>query len=268
MGVTAAILRDALAAVDAVGGQMRSLDELAAGADGALRQAPPGLTADGVASWLATQVQESAYLRTTREYGSGQRYAPFVGRTFEQITWRENYAAFGGWCRGRGLLADPGAFVNTPGALEDYRWAWLGGLWYFEVNGLWRHANAGNHWAVSQGVNRGVDAIGTDKAPNGWRERLAMFDALRRAGAALLPGGLPYIKEGDVSAAVYRLLAWLNTRPGLPRVNNGTMPPSRMGPQGMAAATEWQRQNGIPTAPPFGWGDRSWQKAREQGFPG
>lgn len=189
MPLTGATTRAALAAVGAVGNQIVSMDALAAGADDALRQAPPGLTPAGAASFLATMAQESAYFRTTTEYGSGQRYAPYIGRTFEQVTWESNYRAFGRWCHARRLVADPETFVRNPRSLSDYRWAWLGGVWYFEANGLWRHANAGNHYAVSQGVNRGVGAIGSNKAPLHWTQRNAMYGAFLRAGPGLLPGG-------------------------------------------------------------------------------
>lgn len=191
MAVTGATVRSALAAIGAVGNQIRDLDTLAAGADAALRQAPPGLTAAGAASFLATMAQESAYFRTTVEYGSGQRYAPFIGRTFEQITWEANYRAFGRWCADRGIVRDGEVFVRDPVSLGAYAYAWLGGVWYFGYAGLWPHANRGDHYAVSQGVNRGAGAIGTSKVPNHWTERRAMYDAFLRAGDALLPTATP-----------------------------------------------------------------------------
>lgn len=221
MTLTGATVRTALAAVGAGSRLIRPLDELAAGADDALRQAPPGLTPAGAASWLATMAQESDYFRTTEEYGGQKRYDPYRGRTFEQVTWASNYRAFGKWCHARGLLADPEAFVRDPQSLAAFRWAWLGGVWYFEANGLWPHANRGNHWAVSQGVNRGVGAIGTDAAPNHWDARRKMFDAFRAQGAALLPAAAP--KEDDMPSAeevadvtVRRLLDTLIANPYTP----------------------------------------------------
>lgn len=187
MTLSAKVVGAALAAVGAAGRQIRSLDELAAGADTALRQAPPGLTVDGAASFLATTAQESAYYRTTREYGSGQWYAPWIGRGFVQVTHESNYRAFGAWCAGKGLVTDPLVFVKNRAALEDYRWAWLTAVWYFQANKLWPHANRGDHLAVSQGVNGGVGRIGTKFVPNHWRERAAMFAAFRAAGPAILP---------------------------------------------------------------------------------
>lgn len=186
--ITGTVVRDALAAVRAVGGQLRSFDELAAGADAALRQAPPGLTPDGAAAFLATCAVESAWFRTTVEYGSGQRYAPHIGRTFVQVTWLDNYRAFGKWCHGRGLVADPERFVRDPVALGAYDYAWLGPVWYFESTDLWGWANGGDFRRVSQAVNGGRGRAGTSFTPNGWDERQAMYRVFQRAGAALLPG--------------------------------------------------------------------------------
>lgn len=276
MAVTGQVLGEALRAVGAGSRLVRPLDELAAGADAALRQAPPGLTAVGCASYLADKAMESDYFRATEEYAKNGRYAPCIGRTFQMVTWEENYRQLGRWLNARGLLADPEAFVRNPPSLADYRWAWLGGVWFFEANGLWRYANAGDHWRVSQAVNGGNRKIGTSFTPNGWDARRKMFDALRRAGAVLLPGGapavaetgaLPELAEGDTSELVWKLATWLNREfPKYSRINAGDRPPCRLGPQCMAAMTEFQRRTGIPTAPPFGWGPRSWEAARSLGF--
>ena len=190
MPLTAAHIQKALSAVGALGGQMKPAAELASGANTALAQAPSGLTKEGAAAFLATMAQESAYFRTTTEYGSARkRYDPYRGRTFEQVTWRENYAAFGKWCKAKGLLTDADYFVDNPTRLSDYKWAWLGGVWYFQHANLWRYANAGNFKAVSQGVNGGTGRIGTSFTPNGWVHRLAMYEAFLLAGSALLPDG-------------------------------------------------------------------------------
>lgn len=188
MALTGAAVREALAAVGAVGRQLRSFDELAAGATAALWQAPPGLTVQGAAAFLATCAVESAYFRTTVEYGTGQRYAPFVGRTFVQLTWEANYRGFGRWCHGRGLVADPEVFVRDPVQLGAYAFAWLGPVYYFGEQRLWEWANAGEFLRVSQAVNGGRSRAGTRFVPNGWRERDLAYRTFLRAGAALLPG--------------------------------------------------------------------------------
>lgn len=189
--VDGATIRTALAAVGAVGKQIRSFDELAAGANDALRQAPPGLTAAGAASFLATCAQESAYFRTTREYGSGQWYAPWIGRGFVQCTHKANYQAFGRWAHARKLISDPNLFINNRTALEDYRYAWATAVWYFDETKLWGWANAGDHLRTQQAVNGGRGRAGTKFVPNHWSARKKMFDAFARAGPALLPTGPP-----------------------------------------------------------------------------
>lgn len=190
MALTGANIRAGLAAVGAVGGQMTSFDNLAAGANDALRRAPAGLTAAGAAAFLATMAQESAYFRTTTEYSAGRnRYSPFDGRTFEMLTWESNYRGFGQWCKSKGRVSDSEYFVKNPKALADYRYAWDGGVWFFEHNGLWKYANRGDFLAVSQGVNGGNGTIGSSWKPSGWNARRAIYDSFLRLGNALLPGG-------------------------------------------------------------------------------
>lgn len=198
MEVTGAAIRAALDAAGAVGRQLRTFDELAAGATSALRQAPPGLTSAGAASFLATCAQESAYFRTTVEYGTGQRYAPYIGRTLVQVTWEANYRAFGRWCHARGLVADPEVFVRSPVSLGAYEFAWLGPVWYFAANDLWPWANSGDHLRVSQAVNGGRGRAGTSFVPHGMPAREAMYRAFRDAlPATTARPGAPAPDEGD-----------------------------------------------------------------------
>lgn len=208
MALTAAHIESALASIGARGKQIKSYAELADGANKALAMAPSGLTAQGAAAFLATMAQESAYFRTTTEYGTGQRYAPYVGRTFEQVTWKANYATFGQWCKNKGLVSDADKFVKDPKSLSDYEWAWLGGVWYFEHAGLWKYANKGDFLAVSQGVNGGVGRIGSTWKPNGWDHRKAMYDVFVKLGSVLLPerpsfgGGVTNVVKPPVKPAV------------------------------------------------------------------
>lgn len=280
MALSGNIVRAALAAVGAIGKQMRSFDELAAGANDALCQAPAGLTGAGAASWLATMAQESDYFRVTEEYAKNGRYAPYIGRTFEMITWQTNYRAFGAWCKARGLLSDPDAFVKAPASLADYRWAWLGGVWYFESTGLWRYANAGNFRAVSQGVNGGVGTIGTSFTPNGMTARQKMFDAFRAAGDALLPSGAagpaaaasssgrPSLAEGATGDLVAAVQRWLNAT--FPAYSNIDLGPRRYGPQTVAVVKEFQRRAGVTGSDADGTviGPRTWAAMEKLGFRG
>ena len=187
MPLSGEVIRAALAAAGAVGKQIRPLDELAAGAAGALRQAPARLTPAGAAAFLATCAIEAAWFRTTVEYGTSLRYDPYRGRTFIQLTWEANYLGFGKWCHARGLVADPLVFVRDPVQLGAFEYAWLGPVYYFEVTRLWEWANAGDFRRVSQAVNGGRSRAGTAFLPHGWGDRQAMYAVFLRAGTDLLP---------------------------------------------------------------------------------
>lgn len=186
MTLTAADIERGLRGVTgAVGRQMVSMSELAAGANSALAQAPAGLTVKGAAAFLATMAQESMWFRVTEEIRKNRPYAPYIGRTFEQVTHRPNYLAFGRWCKAKGLVEDAEFFVNNPKRLADYQWAWLGGVWYFEANGLWPYANRGDFLAVSRGVNMGNPR--STHTPAGMLTRNAAYKAFLAVGDALLP---------------------------------------------------------------------------------
>ena len=63
--------------------------------------------------FVATMLQESAWLMTTVEYGSlTKRYDPYRGRTFEQLTHESNYLGFGKWCKSQGLVDSEDIFVR------------------------------------------------------------------------------------------------------------------------------------------------------------
>lgn len=192
MALTGTQLRSVLASVGAVGGQIASMDQLANGANAALKQMRVE-TVDQAAGFLATMVMESAYLRTTKEYGSGQRYAPYIGRTFEQLTWQSNYAAFGRYLRSQGLVNDPDIFVKNPAALERLEWAWLGGVWFWTVprsnwgqyKSLMDVAKTGSILAMSRAVNVGTP--NTSFTPYGMTARTKMFNEFKALGSSILP---------------------------------------------------------------------------------
>ncbi|KNX38109.1 DUF5047 domain-containing protein [Luteipulveratus halotolerans] len=192
MALTGAHIKTALASVGAVGGQVVTFDRLAAGANEAMKMMGVR-TLNQAAAFLATMAQESAYFRTTREYGTGQRYAPYIGRTFEQVTWQSNYRAFGSWAKSKGLVTDGNVFVNNPSALGDMRWAWLGGVWYWTIprttwgtyKNLMQVADTGSILLVSRAVNRGTPlSTGT---PYGMTERTRMFNAFKALGSSIVP---------------------------------------------------------------------------------
>lgn len=179
---TGAQIRAALVSVGGLGGQAWPLDTIAAGADDAMRAA--GITTrQGAACLVAQCMVESAYFRTTREIGGSKaRYAPYYGRGFIQVTWRDNYAKFGAWCKARGLVPTSDFFVAVPDRLADPKWAWAGAVWYFTTHrhGLVALANAGDNIKVGRAINRG-DAY-SKYAAYGEDHRQAAYRALLAAG--------------------------------------------------------------------------------------
>jgi predicted chitinase len=131
-----------------------------------------------IAMALAQWGHESDGFKTTQEYGSGQRYAPYIGRTWIQITWQANYASFGRWAADQGLIDDPGYFVDNPAALADLKWAGIGAAWYWTVarptiNGL---CDQGDIVAVTQLINGGQNGI-ADRRQR-YQQAIALGDEL------------------------------------------------------------------------------------------
>lgn len=192
VAITGAQIKQVLTSVSTGTGTVASFDVLAAGANDALKRIGVKTVA-GAAAFLATMTQESAYFRTTTEYGSGQSYAPYIGRTFEQVTGRDNYAAFGAWAKAKGLISDQNLFVKNPARLGDISYAWLGGVWFWSVtHSSWgarttvlAHAEAGDFLAVSRAVNLGNPYSAS--TPNGWSSRQQLYDAFRALGSSILP---------------------------------------------------------------------------------
>ena len=126
--------------------------------------------------WVATMLQESAWLQTTVEYGEYTKtYDPYRGRTFEQLTHKSNYAGFGQWCFDNELVPQPDYFVKNPDELGALKFAWLGGTWYFDNRKLWTWASAGDFQRVQTAVNFGTAT--TTKVPSGWFARLRAYRA-------------------------------------------------------------------------------------------
>lgn len=164
---TAADFTAVLKALGATGGQCLPMADLALGATKALGTTSP----IAQAVFLATMTQESAYFRTTEEYSHSGSYAPYIGRTFEQVTWKYNYQAFGQWCVSKGYVASADLFVDRPELLAEMQWAWLGGIWYFQSKGLWSYAEQGDFQTVQVKVN------GASPFPAGWATRLKAYQA-------------------------------------------------------------------------------------------
>lgn len=191
MTLNGTMLGTILDAAGARGGQITNLNELARGANEAMRLGGMN-TVNRCAGFLSQTIQESAFLRTTREFGQGKGrdYVPYYGRSFIQITWKDNYQRFGAWAHGRALVNRDDAFVRKEDSLADLKWAWLGGLWYFTGNHGWGRTlvqicDDGNIKSISNAVNRG-DPF-SSKDPSGLTTRRQIWDAARGLGSAIVP---------------------------------------------------------------------------------
>lgn len=175
-------------------------------------------TVKRIAMWLAQVGHESGGFIYTEEIAKNGRYAPYIGRTWIQITWESNYASFGKWAAAQGLVDDADYFVNTPTALADLKWAGIGAAWYWTVarptiNGL---CDQGDIVGVTQLINGGQNGIDDRRAR--YQQAIDLGDELLALLAA------PTTDEGDdivpngvdadrLNAAIDKILC------------GGTMPP-------------------------------------------
>lgn len=114
-----------------------------------------------IAMWLAQVGHESGSFQYTEEIAKNGRYAPYIGRTWIQITWDYNYRSFGQWAKSKGYVADEDYFVDNPQALADLKWAGIGAAWYWtvarpQINQL---SDGGDLLAVTRAINGGTNGI-------------------------------------------------------------------------------------------------------------
>jgi putative chitinase len=145
------------------------------------------INVERVAMWLAQIGEESGGFVYTEEIAKDGPYAPYIGRTWIQITWESNYAAFGQWAHDQGLIDDPDYFVNNPTALADLKWAGLGAAWYWTVarptiNSL---CDQGDIVGVTQLINGGQNGIDDRRAR--YNQAIALGDELLALIAATTP---------------------------------------------------------------------------------
>lgn len=119
-----------------------------------------------IAYWLAQIGHESDGFNATEEYAKNGRYAPYIGRTWVQITWDYNYRAFSAWCYGRGLVPTATYFVDRPAELALLKWAGLGPAWYWtearpNINAL---CDAGDFVGVTRAINGGTNGLADRQA--------------------------------------------------------------------------------------------------------
>jgi predicted chitinase len=140
-----------------------------------------------IATWLAQIGHESAF-KYTEEIAKNGRYAPYIGRTWIQITWEANYRSFSQWAFDNGLVDSPDFFVNDYKALADLRWAGIGPAWYWtvartDINEL---CDRGEFDTVTYRINGGQ---------NGAADRRARYDRALAQGDKLLT----LVQEGNSS---------------------------------------------------------------------
>lgn len=119
------------------------------------------------------------------------------------------------------------------------------------------------------GSNAAARAYGADYVARrvAWRLLLAGTAAPAPSSPPPAPAvGRPTIGEGVDSALVWQLQRWMTPRYGYCKIDAGPGPTSRLGPQTIACLEEFQRRSGIPTAPPFAIGPRTWGALAAAGF--
>lgn len=219
-------------------------------------------TLEGKAVVIAQTMVESNYYRSTREikarpgtdlYRNQQRYAPYYGAGFIQVTFRAGYAAFGQWAKREGLIKDANYFVKHPDKLGDKKWAWLTVEYYFDTNGLVGRANRGENRRVGMAIHAGdpyADRRGYPWADWG-RTRIDHTDTAYRAALAALKASAPRnpspvpsrtLRTGSRGAAVRRLQAGLNRV--FPRYSSLTED-GIYGRRTAAVVREFQRRSGL-----------------------
>jgi predicted chitinase len=150
------------------------------------------------AMFLAMVGEESGSLRYTEELADGSEYngrtdlvntrpgdgPRFKGRSYIQITGRNNYGAFSRWAYAHHLVRTPTYFVDYPTLLADGQWRWIGPAWYW----LGRHPHNGMDF-----LNEAADKADVTTATlmvnggmNGYSDRLHRYQVCMALGDRLL----------------------------------------------------------------------------------
>jgi predicted chitinase len=131
-----------------------------------------------IAMYLAQVGEESGSFVYTEEIAKNGRYAPYIGRTWIQITWDYNYRAFSEWCFAKGLVPNDHYFVDNYAELAQLKWAGLGPAWYWtvarpQINAM---CDARDLLGVTKAINGGTN--GLQDRTNRYNRALALGDQL------------------------------------------------------------------------------------------
>lgn len=152
-------------------------------------------TIDRRAMWYAQVFHESGALFYTQEIASGDAYDTrtdlgntpqvdgdgrlYKGRSFIQVTGKNNYAKMSGWAFEHGYVPTRDYFVVHPDRLDDDEFAFLGVTWY---------------WTTQRPMNDAADARNIDLATryvnggyNGLDDRKAIYARALAENANLIP---------------------------------------------------------------------------------
>ncbi|AEJ92897.1 lysin A [Mycobacterium phage MrGordo] len=131
-----------------------------------------------IAMWLAQIGHESGSFQYTEEIAKNGRYAPYIGRTWIQITWDYNYRSFSQWAYAFGMVPTPDYFVVNYRELADLKWAGIGPAWYWtvarpDINELSDRRDLNT---VTRRINGGTNGLADRQAR--YNRALALGDAL------------------------------------------------------------------------------------------
>jgi hypothetical protein len=157
---------------------------------------------------------ESVSFQYTEEIAKNGRYAPYIGRTWIQITWDYNYLAFGEWCFERGLVPSTDYFVRNWQRLADLEWAGLGAAWYWtEARGTRINDAADRRDLVTatQLINGGQ---------NGAADRKTRYDRALALGDQLLALTAPQTEQDEFEELIMREVESFSiyATPGEPKI--------------------------------------------------
>ncbi|MGV0042000.1 M15 family metallopeptidase [Mycobacterium colombiense] len=176
-----------------------------------------------IAMWLAQVGFESDGFNATEEYDKSGSYAPYIGRTWIQITWESNYAAFGKWAAAQGLIDDPDYFVGNPAALADMKWAAVGPAWYWTVArpNINAMSDAGDLVGVTEAINGGTNGLtGVENSrTDRYNQAIALGDELLAlitppVTTTTPPGGPLMALTDDEQQEVLDTVRWLKEQLG------------------------------------------------------